>query len=175
MNASKSWSWNITFSFWSWLFRKIFWKNAELTWLKRTLELSPRINYSWSNVLEFRCSEKVRIFFDRFPLFIWQYLASHNYKWKMGQIFVTFPEYLNFKTFGRLFSEPTIVQIYSTRTKHGHPLVTIMSVRLWSLFFGGSKIPRIYHQQLNLLRFFWWFWNCSYFSKAEFTLESRHH
>ena len=31
------------------------------------------------------------------PLFIWHYLVSSNYKWKMGQIFVAFSEYLNFK------------------------------------------------------------------------------
>ena len=45
---------------------------------------------------------KVQIFWEdhknlaHLPLFIWQYLAASNYKWKMGQIFVAFSEYLNF-------------------------------------------------------------------------------
>ena len=45
---------------------------------------------------------KVQIFwkghknFSHLPLFIWHYLAASNYKWKMGQTFVAFSEYLNF-------------------------------------------------------------------------------
>ena len=66
-----------------------------------------------------------------------------DFKWKMGQIFEAFSEYLNFTTFGRLFLEPTLVQIQSTRTKHGHPLVNVLSVRLWSFFFGVTQIPRV--------------------------------
>ena len=37
------------------------------------------------------------------PLFIWNYLIVPNYKWKMGQIYVVFSEYLNLKYDSRIF------------------------------------------------------------------------
>ena len=46
---------------------------------------------------------KVQIFWEvqknlaHLPLFFWHYLVASNYKWKMGQIFVAFSEYLNFR------------------------------------------------------------------------------
>ena len=45
---------------------------------------------------------KVKIFWEspknlaHLPHFIWHYLVASNYKWKTGQIFVAFSEYLNF-------------------------------------------------------------------------------
>ena len=35
--------------------------------------------------------------FTYLRIFIWHYLVTSNYKWKMGQIFVAFTDYLKFK------------------------------------------------------------------------------
>ena len=43
---------------------------------------------------------KVHIFWEGFGhLFIWYYFVVSNHKWKIGQIFVAFLEYLNFTKF----------------------------------------------------------------------------
>ena len=45
---------------------------------------------------------KIQIFWEghnnlvHLPLLFWHYLLASIYKWKMGQIFVGFSEYLNF-------------------------------------------------------------------------------
>ena len=48
-----------------------------------------------TNLLKFRYSEKATKISSIFQFF-WHYLVASNYKWKMGQIFVAFSEYLNF-------------------------------------------------------------------------------
>ena len=50
---------------------------------------------------KWQCSFKVQIFWEGHKnlslLPIWLYLVASNYKWNLGQIFVAFSEYLNFK------------------------------------------------------------------------------
>ena len=72
---------------------------------------------SWyvSTHLKFRYSEKAtKIWPICIPLFFWHYLVTSNNKWKMGQNFVAFSEYLNFNrtTFALSINMKKKQQIY---------------------------------------------------------------
>ena len=43
-----------------------------------------------------------------FRIFIWHCLVASNYKWKIGQIFETFSEYLNFNYWNNLFLKSSL-------------------------------------------------------------------
>ena len=88
---------------------------------------------------------KVQVFWEshknlaHFPLFIWHYLVASNHKWKMGQIFVAFSEYLNFK------------KLKKTRQKMGQNVPwsdPIWSENLESLF--ELMTMTIYHWDLRM-------------------------
>ena len=79
-------------------------KNAYLIciWMVPT-HLLKKIYFLWERCFVSFSQIKVQIFWEghknltHLPLFIWHYLVVSNYEWKMGQIFVAFSEYLNFK------------------------------------------------------------------------------
>ena len=49
--------------------------------------------------MKVQISEKVTKIWPFFHSFFWHDFAATNYKWKMGQVFVAFSEYLKFKPF----------------------------------------------------------------------------
>ena len=91
---------------------------------------------------------KVQIFweghknFSHLPLFIWQYLILSNYNWKMGQIFVAFSEYLNFKNVIRYHSR--------SRIKHEKSWKILKNLdKSWKILKNLEKIIKIIDKTWN--------------------------
>ena len=94
--------------------KTIFMVSELVSFFLKTLSeiFPPVISTKAENLLTLHCQKRQKRFWKLYikvqilweshkmlvhlPLFISHYLVASNYKWKMGQIFVAFSEYLNF-------------------------------------------------------------------------------
>ena len=92
--------------------------------------------WSEKEINKFTYLTKVQIFWEGhknlfyLQLFIWYYLVASNYKWKIGQIFVAFSEYLNFNQPCQYFMSNFLASLYIYSTKNHQRLQrTVHSVQ----------------------------------------------
>ena len=100
--------------------------------------------------LPYTSQHKVQIFWEghknlaHLPLFIWHYLVASNYKWKMGQIFVAFLEYLNFSNLLAIIRVNVFVKIWGSppAPRYQRPYTALQKQKKRTRLMGYHLFPR---------------------------------